>query len=603
LRWERHHSRCNCGYDQNDLADNVSHTCLSSLFESDFESLTPKRRSSKVKRPILGSWAVYKMINIKSVLVGTVTYPVQLSVDPDSRDETFSLVITGLFFAAIAIGIAHHSMWRDELQAWTISRESTSLFSLYRNTRYEGHPLLWHLCLMLLSRVTRSPWIMQVFQCLIATATVFIFTRYAPFPRLARALFPLGYYPLFEYGIIARGYPLGTLLLVVFCVWMSKRPGRFAGAAVWLVLLANSNPYGFVLAVSCSVYVFSGLWKGTRTTELAPARKAERFLIPILVMAIGFSIALISALPANDGASVDTRLNERGFLLDGAKHLSEAEINSFVPLGPGTRKYWTTDWLLYHTDRAHVTPVLFGIAAAFAALFLIVIARDRRALALYLVGTSGLLVLMHISYPFLRHEGSVYLMRLATLWLSASVYADLPFPTGKDEIGAVRKLMQWLRGLEARYVLLMLMLSLQAIMGIVAFADSFRRPFSNAREIATFISQSPYSTMPLVAYRPDFLASGVGAYLDRPMFFIEGKREGRFIIWDGKRALQPPTEDASIAWEFMKEHQNGALFVGPADSLPPFNSRQPVKVKLLASFNGDSISGEDLAVYVVSINF
>src|SRR5690242_5084907 len=93
-----------------------------------------------------------------------------------SPDTLFAVLVTGLFFIAVAIGMVHHSMWRDELQAWMIGRESHSLISLYRNTRYEGHPLLWHFCLMLLSNVTRSPWIMQAFQCLIATATVFVFT-------------------------------------------------------------------------------------------------------------------------------------------------------------------------------------------------------------------------------------------------------------------------------------------------------------------------------------------------------------------------------------------------------------------------------------------
>jgi hypothetical protein len=38
--------------------------------------------------------------------------------------------------------LAHHEMWRNELQAWLLARDSDSLAELWRNTRYEEHPLL-----------------------------------------------------------------------------------------------------------------------------------------------------------------------------------------------------------------------------------------------------------------------------------------------------------------------------------------------------------------------------------------------------------------------------------------------------------------------------
>jgi hypothetical protein len=165
-----------------------------------------------------------------------------------------------------------------------------------------------------------------------------------------------------------------------------------------------------------------------------------------------------------------------------------------------------------------------------------------------------------------------------------------------------RKLVRWPLGCESRHALLMLMLSLHAVMGAVAFADGLRRPFSTAHEAADFISHSAYSNLPLVAYRPDFLSCGVGAYLDRPMFFIEGHREGTFVVWDQTRATQPTFADGRIAVQFLREHANNALFLGPIATFPPFTAQGLVSVTPLASFNGDSISGEDLAVYLVSLS-
>ena len=40
-----------------------------------------------------------------------------------------------------------HAMWRYEMQAWLLARDSQTLGDLFFNLRYEGHPALWHLLL------------------------------------------------------------------------------------------------------------------------------------------------------------------------------------------------------------------------------------------------------------------------------------------------------------------------------------------------------------------------------------------------------------------------------------------------------------------------
>ena len=71
------------------------------------------------------------------------------------------LILT--FVLLILLGVFHHELWRDETQSWLIARDSTSLLDLFRNTHYEGHPLLWHYCLYGLSRISRNPLTMQFF--------------------------------------------------------------------------------------------------------------------------------------------------------------------------------------------------------------------------------------------------------------------------------------------------------------------------------------------------------------------------------------------------------------------------------------------------------
>ena len=54
----------------------------------------------------------------------------------------FSNSCTTLFFLIGLPAILHHAMWRDELNVWLIVRDSQSLFELFHNIHYEGHPFV-----------------------------------------------------------------------------------------------------------------------------------------------------------------------------------------------------------------------------------------------------------------------------------------------------------------------------------------------------------------------------------------------------------------------------------------------------------------------------
>ncbi|MEW6733270.1 MAG: hypothetical protein AB1489_18220, partial [Acidobacteriota bacterium] len=95
------------------------------------------------------------------------------------NEAIFAAAVTITFLLLGLIGLNHHEMWGDELQAWLIARDSQSIPDLFHNLRYEGHPALWHIGLYLLSRFTHDPIAMQVFHLLLATTAIYIFTRFS----------------------------------------------------------------------------------------------------------------------------------------------------------------------------------------------------------------------------------------------------------------------------------------------------------------------------------------------------------------------------------------------------------------------------------------
>src|SRR5262245_42119218 len=71
-------------------------------------------------------------------------------------------VIFGAVAVAIAAVTARHEMFRDELQAWLIARDSHSLPDLFHNMRYEGHPAVWQMLLYFPAHLSWNPLSMQV---------------------------------------------------------------------------------------------------------------------------------------------------------------------------------------------------------------------------------------------------------------------------------------------------------------------------------------------------------------------------------------------------------------------------------------------------------
>src|SRR5262245_1150926 len=121
-------------------------------------------------------------------------------------------VTTLLIFVGLAsIVTAHHELWHDELQQWGIAVSSQTPWDVVRNLRYESTPALWHSLLYVITRFTHNPAAMQVFHVMLATAAAAVFLACAPFGRIYKTLFVLGYWPLFEYAVISRHYVLGEL--------------------------------------------------------------------------------------------------------------------------------------------------------------------------------------------------------------------------------------------------------------------------------------------------------------------------------------------------------------------------------------------------------
>ncbi|MBV9511423.1 MAG: hypothetical protein JO303_14190, partial [Caulobacteraceae bacterium] len=333
-----------------------------------------------------------------------------------------------------------HSPWRDELQAYLLVRDSPGLAGLFANLHYEGHPALWYLVLDAARCIIPSARALALVQAAVALGTIALVWRRAPFPDGLKLLILAGYFLLFEYGVIARSYGLGMLLLFA---WLALR--RTFWGWVVLAMMANVAIHFALLSVFC---VAAGLWIERRWSWMGAA-----------LWAIGCLVALIAIIPAADvqtGASALAKpLGERA--------LAALRWQSAVLL-PVRVGVWPYRWqVLISPPEAPLTAALLGLGAG--ALAAVAVRREWRASGLMLglfVVLAAMSALVYPTYP--RHVGVLLLLGIALEWMRLE----------RDGNGASPVFVSWM--------------AVSAACGLWAAAAALVIPFSPGRQEARWIA-------------------------------------------------------------------------------------------------------------------
>src|SRR6185437_15816935 len=128
-----------------------------------------------------------------------------------SASTARDLLLALPFLALLYVQLAHHILWRDELNALAITWASPTISSLFWHIHHEGHPWLWYVILWIPSRFTQSVLVLKFVQGIVSTAIILFVALRSPFRTWEKALVLAGYFFVFEYTVLSRMY--GVLLL------------------------------------------------------------------------------------------------------------------------------------------------------------------------------------------------------------------------------------------------------------------------------------------------------------------------------------------------------------------------------------------------------
>ncbi|MGH7320020.1 MAG: hypothetical protein ACRELA_10415 [Candidatus Rokuibacteriota bacterium] len=428
--------------------------------------------------------------------------------------------------------------------AWLIARDSASLGHLLHTVRYEGHPPLWHLCLYLLTRITTEPFAMQLLHLVVATAVVFVVTRFAPFTRLQKILFAFGYFPFFEYATISRNYAFGLLFTFAFCAsYARKRTPSFASAVI-LVLLAQTSVHGIILAgglglaAACDAILLVRSGGTLHTARWRVAGSAGVWLA-------GIAVSLAQVIPPPDsGFGV-------AWKTDGDLRWAAATIGKVwrgvVPIPELSYHFWNTN-ILDVVPHVQTVLALLLLVASF-----LLVGRRPATLALSLCGTAGLLGLWYVKYPgFVRHHGHVFILLLAACWLSETCveWTGRPRLLGPLVGAAARHRSRLVTGL----------LALHVVAGVYASGLDLLLPFSASREAARFI-EAHYPQDVAIVGHVDTAVMAVAGYLHRPIYYPRYRRFGTFIVFDHQRRRVTFDEVVAQVAELVSQTQRDVLLL------------------------------------------
>ena len=405
-------------------------------------------------------------------------------------------------------------MWRDELQAWLIVRDSHSFTQLFHVLHYEGHPALWYLLLWIPAHLSPNPTSMQVINCLIAIALAWIVLSTGVLPRSTRVLTVFSFFTLYQFGVQARSYELGVLLLVAAarCL-MGERQHRKLGILL-LALSINTHIFAAPVAVALAGWAF-GSAKLKSWRDAGRLLHNREFLTAFVSLGTAGILALITAWPARDIVGPESALPRISHNFQFA-----------------TASVWLT-WVprLPRPAQIMLLPISTSIAASCIlslALLVVVAVLLRNTYARVFFISCALMetavIALTVGWPSVYHLGFIF----------AAFVIALMFDRKIDSHASPRP--RWLSG-KITSIGVFLLLLLQVVCTADASALDWMRPFSDAKEASQWLKANHLDVNPLVL-QPSEFTTGIVAYLERPNAYYPSCRcYGSYALRNTARQL------------------------------------------------------------------
>jgi hypothetical protein len=476
-----------------------------------------------------------------------------------------------IYVALLVIAVPRHEPWFDEAQAWLLAKDTSLTDLLVRYLRYEGSPGLWHLILSVPAKLNLPYYTVNVVSVAFATAGVWLFLRYAPFPVIVKLLYPFSYFAFFQYAVVARSYcllpPLLFLLAIVYRT-RSERPYLFV---LLLGLLANVSTHGLLMAGSIFAVHLLGVLRSWK--RLDGQAKVNQLAAAALLALVAGVVVLMLLPPPDLTFARESNFDLKNFFKISAVMLSRSLLvdNYSIP-------ELLASPLLLKAQRA---------AILFASLVIFIITlwwlRQRQTLLLYLLPLLALSALFAIKWRNVWHEGIPFFLWLFALWISF----DKADADARDEASGVGMDVSASTGKRVVVACMSVVLSVHIYWSIYVFRYDLHHDYSGSYAVARYIKANRLEDAKV--YATGYKSAAIQPYFDDNIFDnYNGGAKPRFWLWSKQNGVteKDATEHGAVKdIRLIKELRPDVVIFASAG----FQPQKPVTIdgyRFVGSFNG-----------------
>lgn len=478
------------------------------------------------------------------------------------------------FLILFYIQLAHHQLWRDEINAWGLVVASPTFRALLSNVHYEAHPAFWYVLLYPASKLAHAPWMMKLVEGLIGTAIYLVLALASPLRRAEQILVYCSYFVLFEYTVMSRMYSLMLLFALVYLWSRLKFPDRLLQNAFLLGVVANTDLTGMILSGALLLEYWA---------DFLQRRRA--FAVPALAQLLqsGVVYAAMVALSAATlwpSRQISWRTTGHvGMYLHSKVHLVYSVLDYLsLPWFPVNRNFPREFW----DARAMANPKLYFLLLPVVVGSLVWIFRKWPRLLLMMGAVAFVgIVFTHVIYDgSMRHFGIIFVGFIAGIWILR--YRNEP-------VSGVAYLL----------------LTLSAVGGATAAVGQWVRPFTDDAAVVQWLQANHLDHADLIG-TPDTHVVGVAERLQRPMYFLDCGCVDTYMKFSNRRDAYDPLKDlpAALATAIRSLHapekvlmMNRELTDNEAAGL----KTEAIEAQPIASFTKGDIVDEHYFLYKVSL--
>ena len=505
------------------------------------------------------------------------TLPTEATQKTLSRDGLIWRLLAWLAYAVLlGFAIFHHQMWSDELQAFLIARDSGSIAELFKNLRYEGHPALWYLLLMIPSHISWNPAGMQILNYLLALTEAWLILSVRELKLIVRILLIFSFTLFYTDGTLARSYMLAVLLLTAAVLSYSPKHKVNYLTILFLALAIQTHFFAIPIAILFAVWLFFSELGSDLGNGFKRFRGFEVICATIILLVSTF-LAYLTIRPPSDEylphyGKIDYSIGHN-FLVS----LSGVWAGVFIPYPLIHASSFPSATL---PDKDHA-PLLSIFLSLLCLVLATLILRTRRARLFFVLTCFAEIVVFAITVhlPDLRHYGMLFAAFLLALLLN---FRSRTAPNARLLLKPA-----------ASFALLLSFLTLQATYGLYAAAREWTRPYSNAHDAALWLRANHLEQAPILIVG----ASGpsIVGYLERAsVFYSACDCEGSFYKyarnWDYER---PVTADELVRLDSLNQSSNHPPTIIISSHKFADTELESLHIREVKEFSSEVVSGNE----------